>query len=805
MAERLTDPLVRLLTLTGPGGIGKTRLAIRVARDVEDRFASGAAFVDLSDARDTTTMITTIARDLGYSDVGDGSELDELVSRIGGQQVLTVLDNFEQVTVGASALAQLLRDCPELKLLVTSREALHVRGEHIFPVDPMRVPAAGGTVATASQVEPFEAVQLFVERARAVDPGFRVTDDNAAVVAEICRRLEGLPLAIELATARLRVFSLETLRDRLGNRLRGLGSGARDLPERQQTLRATIDWSYQLLNADEQRLFELFGAFWGAELVAVELVAAAAATLSREADPVDALASLVDKSLVRRTERGEGEPRLEMLESIREFAAERLDARADDATRVRTAHAEHFAAWAAARRGDDPRADRTAAIAALGLELENLRAAWRWSLEAGDLARLEQLHRGLRAVYDARGWYRAIHDLAGDVLGVLETVERTPEREVLAIAMASDQARALTALEGYTAEVETAYERLLASVGGSDVPQVYPILRGLAGLYSFRGEDDRANELARRILRLADDSDDPAMRVDGHLLLGMGVAFGRIEEGMPILEAGLAAAGGDRHTAMPLRLGPDPLVATHTALSLLNLWVGRNETSMRHSQDSVAVAERLGHPSSLGYALFHASLLRLWRREPDAARELAVRTVEFADEHSLRIWTAVGTVILGAAAVDLGLHDDGLRWVDEGLDRYRGLRTPPIFWPFLLQIRASAAGRAGQLQSGLASISEALAVSAHDPNLRIVHGDLLVGAGRPSEALVEFDLATEAASAWGAAMSALRAVVRAFEVEPTDARRDRVRTVLSGFREALDLPELVAARAIADGDDASGA
>jgi predicted ATPase/class 3 adenylate cyclase len=537
MAQRLADAQVRLVTLTGPGGVGKTRLAIRVARDVEDRFASGAAFVDLSEARDLTTMLTTMARDLGYSDLGDASRLDDLASRIGRQQLLTVLDNFEQVAIAAPALSQLLRECPELKLLVTSREALHVSGEHVFAVDPMTVPRTDGT-ATARQVEPFEAVRLFVERARAVKPDFRVTDDNAAIVAEICRRLDGVPLAIELATARLKVFSLDTLRDRLGNRLAGLGSGARDLPRRQQTLRATIDWSYQLLATDEQRLFEQLGAFWGADVQAIEGVAAAAGTLAPGTDPIDALSSLVDKSLLRRIERDEGEPRFEMLGSILEFAAERLDERADDATRVRSAHADHFAALAASDRVDDPLTDRSMLVAALELELENLRAAWRWSVAERDVSRLERLHRGLRAVYDSRGWYRAISDLAADVLGVLGSVERTPDREVLAIAMRSEQARALTALEGYTAEVEAAYERLLESVGDADVPQTYPILRGLAGLYSFRGEDERANELARRILKLAEELDDPAMRADGHLLLGTGIAFARIPDGIGILEAG---------------------------------------------------------------------------------------------------------------------------------------------------------------------------------------------------------------------------------------------------------------------------
>jgi tetratricopeptide (TPR) repeat protein len=256
---------------------------------------------------------------------------------------------------------------------------------------------------------------------------------------------------------------------------------------------------------------------------------------------------------------------------------------------------------------------------------------------------------------------------------------------------------------------------------------------------------------------------------------------------------------------MPVRLGPDPRVATHTALSLLLLWGGRNETSIRHSQDAVALAEGLGHPSSLGYALFHAALLRLWRDEPDEARQLAVRCVEYAQEHGLRIWAAVGTVITGAAATELGLAEEGVRWIEEGLDRYRGLRTPPIFWPFLLRIRATALARAGRIEDAFAAITEAIALSPRDPNLHVVHGDLLLSSGRPADALAAYEGAAQGAALWGASLIELRAIVRAFRADPSEARRARVRDALAGFTEGLDVPELVAAHGIAsEGADATG-
>ena len=352
----LSDQTVRLLTLTGPGGIGKTRLALHAARDAQDQFAAGAVFIDLSAARDTTTLLTTINRELGFPDASEDAQLSELTDKIGHQQLLTVMDNFEQVTSAAPILARLLRDCPELKLLVTSREALHVSGERLFPVPPMSLPEATPKADTAEHVQGFEAVRLFVERARVVRPDFRVTDENAATVAEICRRLEGLPLAIELATARLRVFSLEALRDRLGSRLSVLGSGTRELPERQQTLRATIEWSYQLLTPQEQRLFEVLACFHGADVVAVESVAGSLADRLQGIDPIDGLISLADKSLLRQSDRDGEEPRFEMLESVREYATERLEADAELAQGARSAHTGVLRTVGRAARDGDGRA-----------------------------------------------------------------------------------------------------------------------------------------------------------------------------------------------------------------------------------------------------------------------------------------------------------------------------------------------------------------------------------------------------------------------------------------------------------------
>ena len=297
----------RLVTLTGPGGTGKTRLALQAATDVLDDFEDRVNFVDLASSRDPESVLAAIARTVGLREKSDKPLLDDLKSQIKQRKMLLLLDNFEQVTVAAPAMAELLRDCPELKMLATSREALHVRGENVFPVPPLALPQVEAKHPALAQLAQSEAVQLFIERARAVKPDFQLTTENAQAVVEICVRLDGLPLAIELATARINVFTPQALSERLGNRLKLLRGGARDLPARQQTLRDTIDWSYELLDAGAQRLFESLAVFSGATLEAVEAVANRIKQFEElDLDIFDGVSSLADKSLIRQTEAAEG-------------------------------------------------------------------------------------------------------------------------------------------------------------------------------------------------------------------------------------------------------------------------------------------------------------------------------------------------------------------------------------------------------------------------------------------------------------------------------------------------------------------
>src|SRR2546421_9465679 len=325
----------RLLTLLGTGGTGKTRLALQAAADLLGDFEGRVYFVDLAASRDLESVLSVIARAIGLREESNRPLLDDLKGQVDAQKMLLILDNFEQVTAAAGpTMAELLRDCPDLKLMITSREVLHVSGENVLSVPPLALPETDFKDASVDQLAQSEAIQLFVERSRAVKPDFRLTDENAQAVFELCVGLDGLPLAIELATARLGLFSPQALVERLGNRLKLLRGGARHAPVRQQTLRDTIDWSYEMLDPGEQQLFQLLSVFSGATFEAVEAVTSRVKG-SDEIDVVDGLSSLVDKSLIRRVGLSDAESRLLMLETIREFAAARLDADPESSSAAR--------------------------------------------------------------------------------------------------------------------------------------------------------------------------------------------------------------------------------------------------------------------------------------------------------------------------------------------------------------------------------------------------------------------------------------------------------------------------------------
>ena len=330
--EQLRSDHVRLLTLTGPGGVGKTRLALQAAAELLEDFQQGVYLVALASLADAELVLPTIAQALGLA----GSE--RLPERLRDQQLLLVIDNFEHLLDAAPAVGELLAGAPGLRVLVTSRIPLHLAGEHEYPVPPLALPDPARLPEPGS-LRQYDAIALFVERARAVKPDFEVTNDNAPAVAELCVRLDGLALAIELAAARAKLLSPQALLARLAQRLDLLASGARDLPARQRTLRATIDWSHDLLDRAEQTLFARLAVFQGGfTLDAAEAICGTRGLIA-------SLATLVDSNMLRQDEQPDGEPRFTMLETIRAYALERFET-GGEAGEIRRRHAAHFLAIA---------------------------------------------------------------------------------------------------------------------------------------------------------------------------------------------------------------------------------------------------------------------------------------------------------------------------------------------------------------------------------------------------------------------------------------------------------------------------
>jgi predicted ATPase/DNA-binding CsgD family transcriptional regulator len=368
---------VRLLTLTGPGGTGKTRVGVEVAMRLLGAFPDGVVFVGLAPIVDASLVIPTVAQAVGVRDAGRRPVLETLQEYLREQRTLLVLDNCEHVVGAAPDVADLLGACPYLKILVTSRASLHLRGEHEYPVPPLPLPSSEER-SPASEVAANPAVMLFVQRATDVRPGFTLTDENADAVAEICRRLDGLPLAIELAAARVKLLPPRALLSRLERRLPLLTGGARDLPERQRTLRDTIAWSYDLLSESERALFRRLAVFvGGCTIDPVETVCDV--DRAPGADVLDDIASLVDKSLIRQEDGPEGEPRFTMLETIREYGLELLVTTGEE-TLVRRHHLHWYANLAVRNRNAFYGPGGVDWLNRLATEHDNIRAALSWSL-----------------------------------------------------------------------------------------------------------------------------------------------------------------------------------------------------------------------------------------------------------------------------------------------------------------------------------------------------------------------------------------------------------------------------------------
>jgi predicted ATPase len=609
----------RLVTVTGTAGTGKTRLVLDAVKYVEACFRDGTWFVSLAVVTDPGLVASKIASELGLIDEPTRAATDLLCEHIGEREILLVLDNFEQVVAAASLLSNLLARCSRLTLLVTSRVALRLRGEQEFPLAPLPLPPDGAAQGCDELVE-YPATALFLERARAIRPELAVDREAALAIASICRHLDGLPLAIELAAAQVRLFSPTALLERLGQRLDALAGGARDLPQRHRTLRDAIAWSYRLLGAEERKVFRWAGVFaGGADLEALEQIGAAALDGS---DALPVINTLAEHSLLRPIRDSGGRARLTMLETIREYALERLSAE-DDESAVRLLHAEHHMQLAETGAQALSGPDQATWLYRLEQEHDNLRAALNWAEANGEAEIALRIGAALCRFWTARGHVREGLERLNR-LRRMEAGVHLRLRRGAVLAGAGSLVHETGDFQGAQPLLE---EALTLFREAGDEASEAALLNALAWTHAHTGPLDRADRIAQDALEVC------------------------------------RRRGDQRGSA----------VALHN-LSWIAVYRGLPRRAISFADASIEIRQRLGDQRRAAFTLANRSRAERQTGEFAAAHAtlaVAMKTAQELDDRQL-----LGLIRMAAGQVQLGEGDaeSAARSLQEALDLWQNVR-----------------------------------------------------------------------------------------------------------------------------------
>ncbi len=654
---------VRLVTLTGPGGVGKTRLALRVASDLCGDFTDGVVFVTLASLTDPALVATTVARALGIAETKDQPLTETLAASLGERRILLVLDNFEHLLPAALLVTELLAACPCLTVLVTSRTVLQVRGEHQLAVPPLALPASSAETS-AERVMRYEAVRLFVARAREVKPAFQVSDAVAPIVAEICRRLDGLPLAIELAAARTRILPPRALLARLAGTpsrasLHVLVGGAQDLPARQQTLRDTIAWSYELLHAAEQTLFRRLAVFVGGCTVeAAEAVCVTGGGL--DVDALDALDALARQSLVVIDEAPDGMARVRLLETLRAYGLEQLTA-AGEAAELRRAHAEYYLELATTAGPALKGPDQVTWLGRLEAEHDNMRAALEWAGAAGAVEVGMRLAGALWTFWVVRGHLR-------EGRAWLEGLLALPESKALP---ASVRAKALNGAgllawrQGDVARMtELCDESLILYREMGDAQGIADVLNNLGSVADEQGDYRRASALLEGSLVQRRRLGDPVRVAIALGNLGITVYNqGDVARARALFEEGLA---------LHRRLGDTRGIAiTLGNLGEMARDQGDHERAAVLLDESLALRRELGDARGVATALHDLGAIALAQGNYERASALCEEGLTLVRELGDRRGMAELLRTLGAVALLQGAQGRAMGLYRESLQQFQ--------------------------------------------------------------------------------------------------------------------------------------